>query len=223
MKIIFLLSRKNKEQLRINNSNNNFRIDSFSGFFFNRIFSGMLIKFSEGLYIIFWQSILPNTLNPFQDGLFWGCSRMLGTKRSPLYKICHTYSTMIKLGTAIPDLEKIQQHFFTRNQQMLLHQEIQMTILFWYIISNSFNFFWVYKDFLDKYKYNLIMLAKIGYSSLLKLKLFWNKGYDVIISAHDVTTKILLRDSNYFVGVVIWPKFGNSSISMREVVITLIL
>ena len=58
---------------------------------------------------------------------------------------------------------------------------------------------------------------------LLKIKVFWNKGYDVIISYHDVTNKILSRDSNYIVDVTMWPKFDNSSISMREVIIISIL
>ena len=44
-------------------------------------------------------------------------------------------------------------------------------------------------------------------------------GYDVIIYVHDVNYKILSRDLNYIPNVVIWPKFGNSSISMREVII----
>ena len=55
---------------------------------------------------------------------------------------------------------------------------------------------------------------------LLKIKLFWNKGFDLIISVYDVTNKILSRDSNYIVDVVMWPKFGNPSISVREVIIT---
>ena len=58
---------------------------------------------------------------------------------------------------------------------------------------------------------------------LLETKVFWNKGYDVIILDHDVTNKILLHDSNYIVDVVIWPKFGCSSVSTREVIITSIL
>ena len=55
---------------------------------------------------------------------------------------------------------------------------------------------------------------------LLKIKLFWKKGYDAMIYVHDITNKILSRDSIYIVGVVIWAKFGNSSISMREIIIT---
>ena len=62
----------------------------------------------------------------------------------------------------------------------------------------------------------LMMSAKLATLGLLKIIVFWNKGYDVIISVHDVTSKILSRDSNYIVDVVMWPKFGNSSISMRE-------
>ena len=40
---------------------------------------------------------------------------------------------------------------------------------------------------------------------------------------HDVTNTILSHDPNYIVDVAIGPKFGNSSISMREVIIISIL
>ena len=69
----------------------------------------------------------------------------------------------------------------------------------------------------------LMMSAKMATLGLPKVKLFWNKGYDVIVSAHDVTSKIFSRDSNYIVEVVMWPKFGNSSISITEVITTSIL
>ena len=47
--------------------------------------------------------------NPIENGLFRGCSRIGGgAKRSILPKICHTYPTMMKLGTVIPYLKKIQ-------------------------------------------------------------------------------------------------------------------
>ena len=68
----------------------------------------------------------------------------------------------------------------------------------------------------------LMISAKMAIPGLLKITVFWNKGYDVIISVHDVTNKVLSCDSNYIVDVVVWPKFGNSSISMREVITTLI-
>ena len=68
-----------------------------------------------------------------------------------------------------------------------------------------------------------MMSPKVATPGLLKIKVFWNKGYDVIISVHDVTKKIFSCDSNYIVDVVMWPKFGNSNIPMREVIIISIL
>ena len=62
-----------------------------------------------------------------------------------------------------------------------------------------------------------MMSAKMATPGLLKITV-WNKGYDVIIPVDDVTNKILSRDSNYIVDVSMWPKFGNSSISLREVI-----
>ena len=69
----------------------------------------------------------------------------------------------------------------------------------------------------------LMMSTKMVTLGLLKIKVFWNKDYDVIIYVHDVNNKILSRDSNCIVDVVMWPKFGNSTYSMREVIITLTL
>ena len=66
----------------------------------------------------------------------------------------------------------------------------------------------------------LMMSAKIVALDLLKTKVFWNKDYEVIISVHDVTIKMLSRNSNYIVDVVMWPKVGKYNISTREVVIT---
>ena len=59
--------------------------------------------------------------------------------------------------------------------------------------------------------------------ALLKIKILWNKVYDVIISVYEVTNQILLHEWNYIMDVVMRTKFGNSSISMSEVIITSIL
>ena len=66
----------------------------------------------------------------------------------------------------------------------------------------------------------LMVSAKLATLGLFKVKIFCNKGYYVIIFVYDVTNKILSRDSNYIVDVAIWSKFGNSSFSMREFIIT---
>ena len=68
-----------------------------------------------------------------------------------------------------------------------------------------------------------MMSAKIATPGLVKITVFWNKGYDVIISVDDVNNKILSRDSNYTVDVIMWTKFGNSNISVREVITASIL
>ena len=63
----------------------------------------------------------------------------------------------------------------------------------------------------------LMRSRKFATLGVLKIKAIWSKGYDVLISAN-VSNKIFLRDSNYIVDVVMSPKFGNSSISMKEVI-----
>ena len=70
-----------------------------------------------------------------------------------------------------------------------------------------------------------MMWAKLATLGLLKKRYFdvTDKGYDVIISVHDVTNKILLRDSNNIADVVMWTMFSNSSILMSGVIITSIL
>ena len=69
----------------------------------------------------------------------------------------------------------------------------------------------------------LMMSAKMAAPALLKIKVFWNKGYYFIYSGYDVTKKILSHDSNYIMDVVIWPKFGHSSFCIREVIIISII
>ena len=60
----------------------------------------------------------------------------------------------------------------------------------------------------------LMTSAKMATLGLLKEKAFQSKV---------MTSKFLSRDSNYIADVGIWLKFGNYSISMREVIIASIL
>ena len=48
----------------------------------------------------------------------------------------------------------------------------------------------------------LRMSAKVATPGFLKIKIFRSKGYDVIILDYDVTSNILLRDSNYIADAV---------------------
>ena len=118
-------------------------------------------------------------LNPIEDGSFRCCSRIGGGAFLPPFnKIRHTYSAMMKLGKVIPYLRKIQkmyhlrdtshefcwhEHFFTENQQILQHQEIRKQFWFWYIISNSFDFSWVFSNSFNKHCYNFDDVSKSNY------------------------------------------------------------
>ena len=123
-------------------------------------------------------------------GLF-GAAHRWGerAKRHPLLKICHTYPAMRKLGAVIPYLKKSKkiyescetplevcwnQLFFTGKQQILLRKIIQTEIACWYIVSNSFNKFWVFKD-LIKMVTILMTSANIPNLGLLKIKVFSKK------------------------------------------------
>ena len=100
---------------------------------------------------------------------------------------------------------------------------IDFTFRFVHLISNSFNFFWVFKGFFLIMVEILMMSAKLPTVDLLKTKAFWYKGCDLVISVHDACKRLLSRYWNYIVNLVMWPKFGNCSITIREVIITLIL
>ena len=144
----------------------------------------------------------------------------------------------MKLGTVIPYLKEIQKYMnhvthplssadisnfsaeickscYIKKYLYRLHFDTKLLILFTFLES--------IKIVLIKKVAIMVMSAKMATPDLLKIKIFWKKGYDVIIYVYDVTSKILLCDSNYIVDVVMWPKFGNPSISMREVIIISIL
>ena len=84
-----------------------------------------------------WITFLPLTI--FRIGFFGLLTDGGRLFLPPLPKICHTYHAIMKLSTILPYLREIQkiyksrdtfleacwhQHFFTGNQQILLHQEI---------------------------------------------------------------------------------------------------
>ena len=141
----------------------------------------------------------------------------VGAKRLPLPKICHTYPTMMKLCTVMPYLKKIQKLYHVTHPMSpanissflleiskfgcikkhiyRLHFDTKSLILLTFLES--------LKIVLTKKVIILMMSAKMATPGLLKITGFRNKGYDVIIYVHDVTNKILSRDSNYIVDAVI--------------------
>ena len=81
-----------------------------------------------------------------------------------------------------------------------------------------FTFFESSKTVLINMVATMMMSAKLATLGLLKIMVFWNKGHDVIISVMTSPTKFY--HLNYIVDVVMWPKFSNCNISMKEVIIT---
>ena len=155
-----------------------------------------------------------------------------GQKDPTLPKICHTYPTMMKLDSytlPIDDAENIR--ITWQSPWVLLTSAFLPKISkfcyikkYWYrlhfdtlfpILLTVLEIF-----FLISLVKILMMSAKMATPSLLEIMVFWNKEYDVIIHVNDVINKILSHDSNYIADVFMWPKFGNSSISVREVITT---
>ena len=126
------------------------------------------------------------SLNSIQDGTFRGCSRMVGggggrvQKGRALKTVTHIlqwwnsaqlylrqrrskkYVNHVTHPLSYADIS--HQDVFTRNQ------EIDLQIPFWYIISDSFKVFWVFKDWFRKHGYNLDDVSKIVTLGLLEIK-----------------------------------------------------
>ena len=93
-------------------------------------------------------------------------------------KIRHTYPTMMKLGTVVPYLRKIQKMYKSRDTflEFCWHQHFSPEISkFCYIkkytyrlefdrVSNSFNFSWVFSNYFNKHGYNFDDVSKNNYS-----------------------------------------------------------
>ena len=134
----------------------------------------------------------------------------MGDGTGPLSKICLAYPTMLKLGIVRPYITEIQkvyewrdtplefcwhQHFLTGNQQIFLYQEIEIYIAFWHIFENFF----------ESLRIVLMNMVTI-----------------LMTSAKMATLDLLLlsRDPKNIIDGVKWLEFGNSNLSMREVIIT---
>ena len=81
----------------------------------------LLFKITESYFTFVWFGLgwhLVLKYSPCSDGLFGGCSRMEGPKKSPIPKIYHKYPTKMKLGTVIPNLKKDQKIYESCNSPL---------------------------------------------------------------------------------------------------------
>ena len=105
----------------------------------------------------------------------------------PLPKTSHSYPTMMKLGTVKPYLKKPKKDmnhvthplsyadiniFSLEISRFCYIRKYTYRFAFWYIISNSFNFFEFLKIFLIDMVTILMMSAKFATPGLLKIKTF---------------------------------------------------
>ena len=123
----------------------------------------------------------------------------------------HVTNLLISADISIFSSE-ISKFCYIRKYRYRLHFSISFLILL--------IFFESLKIFLKNIVKILMMSAKLATPGLLNIKIFRNKGYDVIILDYDINNKILSHGLNHIVDMVKWPKFGNSSFSMREVIIS---
>ena len=129
------------------------------------------------IYLVF---LFP-TLTLFRVGLFEAAHGYGGFKKATLAKFV-THPATMKLTRVVLYVEETQdmcksfdttldfcwnQHFFTRRQHLLLYQEMQVCIVFWYIISNFFNFVLICKGCFNRHGSNFYDLSKIGFSRSL--------------------------------------------------------
>ena len=123
----------------------------------------------------------------------------------------HVTNLLISADISIFSSE-ISKFCYIRKYRYRLHFSISFLILL--------IFFESLKIFLKNIVKILMMSAKLATPGLLNIKIFRNKGYDVIILDYDINNKILSHGLNHIVDMIKWPKIGNSSFSMREVIIT---
>ena len=152
-----------------------------------------------------------------------------GQKGRPISKISHTsYNDETRHSYALPKKYPkntriawttswvlLTSAFFTRNQSLLLYQETKTNIALSYTISVSFHNFVSLRFLLIDEISTLMISAKLATLSLLKIQVFWSKGYGVIISVHDIT-------KNYHVTQIIlqmlpWFSFNNLSLTISMV------
>ena len=106
-------------------------------------------------------------INPIQNGPLWSCSQVKGGgggRKSPTFpKICHTYPTMMKLGSyTLPEEDP-------KNVWITWHTH-------WVLLTSAF-FQWKSANIVSiKIIIILMMSAKLATLGLLNIKVFWNKG-----------------------------------------------
>ena len=101
-------------------------------------------------------------LSCFQNGSFWGCWRMWeGVKKAPFPKICHIYPTMMKLGTVVHYVKKIQKY--------INHMTYPITSADISIFSREISNFCYVKNYRHRLHFNTKFLILLTFFEFLKV------------------------------------------------------
>ena len=138
----------------------------------------------------------------FEPAHGWG-----GGKKAHFSKIFHTCATIMKLETVVPYLKKIQKQkwesrviypfssadisiFSTKISKFCYIKKNRYRFYFdrWFLILLTF--FESLKIFLINMVTILVMSAKIATLGLLKINVFSNNGYDIIVSVDNANKNI---------------------------------
>ena len=163
-----------------------------------------------------------DSINPIKDGSFQGWKDPLTQN---ILHISHNVETCHNYTLPKDDSKKYINHMIHSFSFIISGYTNKNNIAFRYIFSNCFDYYWLSKSLFFNMVAILMISATLVTSGLPKNVIckYVNKVFDVIISVHYVSNKILLRDSNHIVHAVMWPKFDKCSISMRDVIIILFL
>ena len=140
-------------------------------------------------YISYEEFVLANNvLSLFRMGLFGAA---YGWREVPLTKICHACPIVMKIGTVIPYLKRIQNIYksddttleFCSHQHFIMFEFLKVVFISMVAI--------------------LMMSVKLATAALIKIQVFWNKSYGVASFVHDIINKTLSCDLNYFVDVML--------------------
>ena len=98
----------------------------------------------------------------------------MGPKKAPVPKTCHTYPTMMKLGSYTLHKEDPKKdmnyvlltsafvHQKSSNFAISINTDIGCILV--HNFYSSFNFFWIFTDWFNKYRYDFDDVSKNGYS-----------------------------------------------------------
>ena len=152
---------------------------------------------------------------------WWNLTQLYLRYLKKIQKIYKSHATPLEFCWHRHFSPKISKFCYIKKDIAFCIAETYCILIHIFMFSNFLTFFESVKLIFRKMVSILMMSAKSATVSHPKIKVFWSKGYGVMISVHDFT-KFLSPHLKYIIDVVMWPKFGNSSISIKKVMTSIL-